>query len=395
MKPSPRQSILGLSFLDRRAVLRGTAGLAGLTFAAPALALLDERAVQRLLGRSLVQDLKQALPDEALDLAGLVAELIRLEQEAGARQLPPSPLSRAGRIPADPDRIYEAVLPRLVALVDRSERVSPDFADKAGALLARLHQSQYVVAEALAKLPPEAGLLRTILPFGQIEPVDTPIRLPPPIEPVPAAPVAPADGLPAAVLPPISRSLRYADLKEEYLAWFAAMELRPEHRESADWHLALMRQARERYSGVAKQTSVPWYFIAAIHGLEASFNFRAHLHNGDFPLQQRTRQVPAGRPRVWLPPSDWESSALDALRLLGFAGQEDWSLPRTLYRLEAYNGFGYRRMGLATPYLWCFSTHYSRGKYVADGRYDPRARSQQCGAAIMLKLLEQAGELTT
>ena len=99
-------------------------------------------------------------------------------------------------------------------------------------------------------------------------------------------------------------------------------------------------------------------------------------------------------PQVWLPPSDWESSAVDALRLLGFAGASDWSLPRTLYRLEAYNGFGYRRIGRITPYLWSFSSHYDRGKFVADGRYDARARSQQCGAAVMLKLLADAGEIS-
>ncbi|MBX4390438.1 hypothetical protein K4H03_30615, partial [Mycobacterium tuberculosis] len=78
------------------------------------------------------------------------------------------------------------------------------------------------------------------------------------------------------------------------------------------------------------------------HGLEASFNFRAHFHNGDFPLTARTRQVPAGRPTRWLPPSDWELSAQDALRLLGYTNQSDWTLERTLFRLEAYNGLGYR-----------------------------------------------------
>ncbi|HEX4848402.1 MAG TPA: hypothetical protein VFV30_09675, partial [Novosphingobium sp.] len=144
---------------------------------------------------------------------------------------------------------------------------------------------------------------------------------------------------------------------------------------------------------VGKRLGIPWYFVAATHGLEASFNFRAHLHNGDFPLTQRTRQVPAGRPSPWLPPSDWESSAIDAMRLLGFAGQEDWSLPRCLYRLEAYNGFGYRRAGRPSPYLWSFSTLYTRGKFVADGRFDPKARSKQCGAAVMIKLLDLAGEL--
>ena len=146
--------------------------------------------------------------------------------------------------------------------------------------------------------------------------------------------------------------------------------------------------------GCEKVTGVPWHFIAATHGLEASFNFRAHLHNGDFPLTARTRQVPAGRPSQWLPPSDWESSAKDALRLLGFTGQNDWSLERTLYRLEAYNGFGYRGLGVPTPYLWSFSNHYERGKFVADGKFSLTAKSQQCGAAVMLKLLTDAGELS-
>ena len=191
----------------------------------------------------------------------------------------------------------------------------------------------------------------------------------------------------------IATTLKYEALAEEYAAWFAAAQIRPEFRESTDWHLTMMRQSRSRYERLGKRLGIPWSFIAATHGLEASFNFRAHFHNGDFPLSRRTRQVPANRPPTWLPPSDWESSAADALRLLGFTGQSDWSLPRTLYRLEAYNGFGYRRAGRASPYLWSFSSLYSRGKFVADGKFDPKARSKQCGAAVMLKLLDLAGEL--
>ena len=40
-----------------------------------------------------------------------------------------------------------------------------------------------------------------------------------------------------------------------------------------------------------------------------------------------------------------------------------------LFRLEAYNGSGYRdkHPDVKTPYLWSFSNHYTRGKYVADG----------------------------
>ena len=43
-------------------------------------------------------------------------------------------------------------------------------------------------------------------------------------------------------------------------------------------------------------------------------------------------------------------------------------MARILYRWEAYNGFGSRRQGINTPYLWAFSNHYTKGKYVADGK---------------------------
>jgi lysozyme family protein len=192
---------------------------------------------------------------------------------------------------------------------------------------------------------------------------------------------------------PLSKSRDYANLKAEYARKFRTLTVRPQYQETVDWHMALIRKSRDRYARVEAQTGVPWFFIAVTHGLEASFNFRAHLHNGDFPLTARTRQVPAGRPSVWLPPSDWESSAKDALRLLGYTGQKDWSLERTLYRLEAYNGLGYRSLGVPTPYLWSFSNHYERGKYVADGKFSPTAKSQQCGAAVLLKLLQDGGDI--
>ena len=64
-------------------------------------------------------------------------------------------------------------------------------------------------------------------------------------------------------------------------------------------------------------------------------------------------------------------------------------MPGTLFQLEGYNGFGYRdhHPTVPSPYLWSFSNHYTRGKYVADGRFSPTAVSQQCGAAVLLKRL--------
>jgi lysozyme family protein len=219
----------------------------------------------------------------------------------------------------------------------------------------------------------------------------------PPTVPPQQAEVAPEVETPAPAKPepdqPMSRRRDFASLSAEYERLFASSALRPERSETARWHLAMLRNARSRYEQVGRLTGVPWHFIGVIHGLEASFNFRAHLHNGDFPLSRRTRQVPSGRPRVWLPPDDWASSAKDALALLGFTGQSDWSLARTLYRLEVYNGLGYRSYGVPSPYLWSFSNHYARGKFVSDGKWNASARSQQCGAAVMLKLLHDAGEI--
>ena len=73
---------------------------------------------------------------------------------------------------------------------------------------------------------------------------------------------------------------------------------------------------------------------------------------------------------------------------MGYDSETDWSGPHILYLLEKYNGFGYRFKELRTPYLWSYSNLYSKGRYVADGVFDPNAVSKQCGAATMLKALD-------
>jgi lysozyme family protein len=94
---------------------------------------------------------------------------------------------------------------------------------------------------------------------------------------------------------------------------------------------------------------------------------------------------------VWNPPTDWVSSATDAITFDGFADNPDWSLPRLMYSWEGYNGWGTRSRGINTPYLWSYSNHYTKGKYVADGQWDPDAVSKQCGAAVILKALVEQG----
>lgn len=133
----------------------------------------------------------------------------------------------------------------------------------------------------------------------------------------------------------------------------------------------------------------PWYVIGVIHYMECFLSFTKHLHNGD-PLTARTTHVPAGRPKKGEPPFTWHDSAVDAIRLIDFNNAAyDWSnIVFVLERLEAYNGVGYKDgKGIYSPYLWSFTNQYFAGKYTSDGKYDPKAISQQVGCAPILSLL--------
>ena len=185
---------------------------------------------------------------------------------------------------------------------------------------------------------------------------------------------------------------RFKEWHDSYLKLFDTCVVRPEFRRDVDQIVQTITsdKFRAHYETVANAVCVPWYFIGVVHSLEASLNFRGHLHNGD-SLSRRTVNEPSGLPKEWLPPSDWESSARDALEHEKFTDEMDWSLAHTLFRLEIYNGVGSRGRGIHTPYLWSFSNQYTRGKYVADNEWDSSAVSQQCGAAVLLKEMVDKG----
>jgi len=154
-----------------------------------------------------------------------------------------------------------------------------------------------------------------------------------------------------------------------------------------------LEESRDRYARVAEVFQMPWQVVAAIHSLEASGRFDRHLHNGD-PLSARTRRVPAGRPLHGSPPFTWEESAQDALAMKKPGEAGPWTVPRTLWFLERYNGLGYRKHhpSVKSPYLWSFTNWYRCGKYVADGRWSSAAISSQVGCVPILKGLGFMGE---
>lgn len=206
----------------------------------------------------------------------------------------------------------------------------------------------------------------------------------PPVAPAP--PVAPVPAL--AVL----RSTSFGAIAAEYEAMFDAAQPLAERSYEISAVRSRVLKGSGAYLETEAETGVPWVFTGLTHGLEAGFDFSRHLHNGD-PLTARTVRVPAGRPAAGTPPFGWAESAADALRGHGLHRVARWTLARLLFELERYNGFGYRRRGAPSPYLWSYSDRYRSGKYVKDGVYDPDAVSRQAGAATVLKAMILAGDL--
>ncbi len=143
---------------------------------------------------------------------------------------------------------------------------------------------------------------------------------------------------------------------------------------------------KARYLAVAARTGVPWFFIAVAHEREASQNFNTQLGQGD-PLNRVSTHVPKGRG----PFNTWEDGACDALlHCAPYASRNtDWSIGGTLTMLEQYNGLGYANRGVPSPYVWSGTDQYVRGKYVADGRFDPSAVDKQLGCAGLIMAMQQ------
>ncbi|MFZ0608951.1 MAG: hypothetical protein WAM75_14895 [Xanthobacteraceae bacterium] len=140
--------------------------------------------------------------------------------------------------------------------------------------------------------------------------------------------------------------------------------------------------AKARYAIVSAETGVPWFVVAVIHEREASQSWAANLAQGD-PWNAVSVHVPKGQGAF----ASWEAAAVNALeRSPPYAAHwADWSAGGMLTLLESYNGLGYAERGAPSPYLWAGTDRYTRGKYIADGHYDPHAIDHQLGCAALLK----------
>jgi lysozyme family protein len=142
--------------------------------------------------------------------------------------------------------------------------------------------------------------------------------------------------------------------------------------------------AKVRYQVVARETRVPWFIVAVIHEREASQNWISSLAQGD-PWNEVSVHVPKGRG----PFPTFERAAVDALvNCAPYAARwKDWSAGGAMTLLEQYNGIGYAAKSLPSPYVWSGTDQYEKGKFVADGIFDPSVVDKQLGCACIIKAM--------
>lgn len=173
--------------------------------------------------------------------------------------------------------------------------------------------------------------------------------------------------------------------REEYEAKFHLAKVLPKFENQLAAKKSKILAHFDEYEKVSAVNGLPPALIACIHSLEGNLNFGTHLHNGD-PLESRTVHVPKGRPLKGDPPFQWFESAIDALGGPN-ANRREWALGDQLAFAEAFNGWGYRKRNVPSPYLWSFTDQYEKGKYIDDGVYAPNVVSQQAGVVAILKSL--------
>ena len=157
---------------------------------------------------------------------------------------------------------------------------------------------------------------------------------------------------------------------------FKTMLVLPGWEVQVDQATRLIAMNANRYSGFVDMTgkAVPWEYVGVLHYLEAGCRFERQILNGQ-RWDQRTTIAPIGKG----PWESWGGSTRSALAHRRIRGLAD---------LEAWNGWGYAKRGVDSPYLWSGSDKgVGSGKYVADGKYDPTAVSKQIGAAVLLHRL--------
>ena len=195
---------------------------------------------------------------------------------------------------------------------------------------------------------------------------------------------------------PVETPFRYNPPKHHEKLWDTA-EIKPSQVFRIDKSIGIYLDNKKRYKNIEEMRDggVPAAVVFVLHGRESTWNFKKHLHEGS-PLTGRTKWIPKGRPKTGNPPFTFEESAEDALYILKSLEKINWSrCDDALYNIEKYNGLGYLKYrNINSPYLWSGTNHYSKGKYVADGKFSSSAVDKQLGTcSILLRMIDRDLEI--
>jgi lysozyme family protein len=224
----------------------------------------------------------------------------------------------------------------------------------------------------------------------------------------PAVEAAPAPAETVAAPQPVShveevraRSRPGSMLPEVYAANEKKLsEIHPDltKEQQADVNLFLARYKKnaEHYEKLAHQAHVPPELIAALHWREADGQFDRYLHQGD-KLGRKARNEPTDIPLFGK--DQFDQAAVHAIGrfgktrdALGLTEDSNDMAAMATYA-EYYNGLGYYNNGHTNPYVFSGTDQYKGGKYVADHKYDPKAKDQQVGVVALIDALKHDPDL--
>lgn len=176
--------------------------------------------------------------------------------------------------------------------------------------------------------------------------------------------------------------MRYSKKWPEYAKQWDAMAITPARGGEFVRLAQFAIKHQDQYAEIERQTDVPWPMVAVLHRRESDADFDSYLGNGD-PLLAKTTHVPKGRG----PFTTFVAGALDALHLDGLDAVRDWRLEKMLYYCELFNGAGYDARDLPSPYIWGGTSIQKPGKFVSDGKWNPRTVDTQPGCAPILYMI--------
>lgn len=195
-------------------------------------------------------------------------------------------------------------------------------------------------------------------------------------------------------LPPLpiqAPTPRHTGLSLQEERWRTA-RIRPQFAISVDKAVMLYLRTKGRYEAVERMHAqgVPAPVLFGLLMRECDNSFKCHPHNGD-SLLARTHNVPRGRLPNSNPPYTFEASAADAYYVCDkLFGPWDTVTYATNTCIR-FNGVGYTRLGINSPYWYSGTQWYERGKFTSDGHYSASAVDQQIGILPLLKRMQERG----